>query len=364
MFEPPVNRVVKIILRDRDARRDVGVLADGDSIDLRQFPKGFTLRAEVEGKAQSVQLILNDTLVKTENFPPYTLKLRETIQPGNYQVVATAYTRNRAEGTAGTFLTVNFVVADEDPVAPKTIVEIAQDTDDLSVLVRALQRAKLAETLSGEGPFTVFAPTNQAFDQLLGLVGLKSVDQLPRFILRQLLLLHVAKGGLTSDELATQSRVNTLVGLPLFVRSDGPRLKVNNASVTAADIMASDGVVHMVNEVIFPDLRALLLASNERRMTTLYKSLLPTEEPLVPALTLTAYPNPQVNEIAIQAQGLAGETLSVAIIDPLGRYVARQELVVSGPQDELRLDMSSYAPGTYIVNAQSGGVYNYVRVIR
>ncbi len=362
--EPPVNRVVQIILRDRAARRDVGPLTNGDTIDLRQFPRGFTLRAETEGKVQSVQLILNDTLVQTENFPPYTLKLREIIQPGDYEVVATAYTRNRAEGTAGEPLRIAFVVADEPEPPLKAIVETAQETNNLSQLVRALQRAKLVDALNSEGPFTVFAPTDEAFDQLLGLVGLQRVDQLPPFILRQLLLLHVAKGELTSDQLAQQSRVNTLVGLPLFVRSDGPRLKVNNADVIAADVLASNGVIHLVDEVILPDLRALLLAPNERRMTTLYKSLLPTDEPLVPALTLTAYPNPQVNEIAIQAQGMAGETLLVAIIDPQGRYVARQELVVSGPQDELRLDMSSYAPGTYIVNAQGGGVYNYVRVVR
>jgi uncharacterized surface protein with fasciclin (FAS1) repeats len=352
------------MVRDRAARRDVGLLTDGDTIDLRQFPRGFTLRAHTEGRVQSVQLVLNDTLVQTENFPPYTLKLRETIQPGNYEVVATAYTRNRAEGTAGEPLRITFVVADEPEPPLKTIVEIAQETDNLSQLVRALQRARVAETLNGEGPFTVFAPTNEAFGQLLGLVGLQSVDQLPPFILRQLLLLHVAKGELTGEQLAQQPRVNTLVGLPLFVRSDGPRLKVNNADVVAADIQASNGVIHLVDEVILPDLRALLLAPNERRMTALYKSLLPTEEPLVPALNLTAYPNPQVSEIAIQAQGLAGETLSIAIIDPLGRRIAQQELVVSGPQDELRLDMSSYAPGTYIVNVQGGGVYNYVRVIK
>ena len=309
--------------------------------------------------------------MRIENYRPYTLFVQRGTDyggqrptPGPYRLIITPFAQDKALGEQGVPLVINFVVIDQPIRDERTIVEIARETENLSVLVQALQRAKLVETLEGKGPFTVFAPTNDAFNQLLGLFGLYSVERLPPFILRQLLLLHVSKGELTSDELAQQSRVNTLVGLPLFVRSDGPRLQVNNAEVIAADILAANGVVHVVDEVILPDLRALLLAPNERRMTTLYKSLLPTDEPLVPALTLTAYPNPEVNEIAIEAQGLAGETLSVAIIDPQGRYVARQELVIAGPQDELRLDMSSYAPGTYIVNAQGGGVYNDVRVIR
>ena len=367
----PDFSVAEFVLVDAATDLDIGTLAEGDTINLSTLPEGFDGRALTRGRVESVQFSLNDTLVRVENYRPYTLFVQRGTDyggqrptPGPYQLTITPFAQDKAQGEKGTPLVINFVVIDEPVRDERTIVEIAQDTENLSVLVQALQRAKLVETLNGEGPFTVFAPTNEAFDQLLGLFGLRSVDQLPPFILRQLLLLHVAKGERTSDNLATQSRVNTLVGLPLFVRSDGPRLQVNNADVVAADILASNGVVHLVDEVIVPDLRALLLAPNERRMTSLYKSLLPTEEPLVPALTLTAYPNPQVNEIAIQAQGLAGETLSVAIIDPQGRYVARQELVVSGPQDELRLDMSSYAPGTYIVNAQGGGVYNYVRVIR
>jgi uncharacterized surface protein with fasciclin (FAS1) repeats len=360
----------EFILVDAATNIDIETLTEGDTINLSTLPEGFDGRALTRGRVESVQFSLNDTLVRVENYRPYTLFVQRGTDyggqrpaPGSYQLIITPFAQDKAQGEKGTPLVINFVVIDEPVRDKRTIVEIAQNTENLSVLVQALQRTNLIETLNGDGPFTVFAPTDEAFDQLLGLFGLQGVDQLPPFVLRQLLLLHVSKGELTSDELATQSRVNTLVGLPLFVRSDGPRLRVNNADVVAADILASNGVVHLVDEVILPDLRALLLAPNERRMTTLYKSLLPTE-PLVPALTLTAYPNPQVNEIAIQAQGLAGETLSVSIIDPQGRYVARQELVVSGPQDELRLDMSSYAPGTYIVNAQGGGVYNYVRVIR
>ena len=363
--------ITQFIIVDAATDLDIGPLAEGDTINLATLPEGFDGRALTRGRLESVRFSLNDTLVRIENYRPYTLFVQRGTDyggqrptPGPYRLIITPFAQDKALGEQGVPLVINFVVIDQPIRDERTIVEIARETENLSVLVQALQRAKLVETLEGKGPFTVFAPTNDAFNQLLGLFGLYSVERLPPFILRQLLLLHVSKGELTSDELAQQSRVNTLVGLPLFVRSDGPRLQVNNAEVIAADILAANGVVHVVDEVILPDLRALLLAPNERRMTTLYKSLLPTDEPLVPALTLTAYPNPEVNEIAIEAQGLAGETLSVAIIDPQGRYVARQELVIAGPQDELRLDMSSYAPGTYIVNAQGGGVYNYVRVIR
>lgn len=245
----------------------------------------------------------------------------------------------------------------------KTIVEIASETDELSILVQAVQRARLTETLNGEGPFTVFAPTNQAFEKLLYLLHLSSVDQLPRFILRQLLLLHVAKGELTRDVLVNSSRVNTLVGLPLLVEGDSSMLRVNNARIITADIQASNGIVHLVDAVILPDLRALL-ATNERRITALGKSLIPEGGPLYPALTLSAFPNPGADEVTMQIEGLAGETLSVRVIDPQGRYIARQQYTVAGPQDTFTLDVGQFAEGLYIVNAQVGELYEYVRVMK
>ena len=363
--------VTRFVLVDPATDQDVGVLMDGDTIDLTVLSEGFDVRAIVAGATESVRFSLNDTLIRVENVPPYTLFVQQGSDyigqkpaVGLYHLTATPFTQDRAQGRAGNPLMVNVVVTDKtDEPAPMTIVEIASQTDELSILAQAIQRAGLTETLNGEGLFTVFAPTNQAFEELLYLLHLHSIDQLPRFILKQLLLLHVAKGSLTSDILENRSTVNTLVGLPLFVRGDSSVLQINNAKVKTADIRASNGVVHVVDAVILPDLLALL-GTNERRITALGKSLIPEDGPLHPALTLSAFPNPGTDEVTMQLEGLAGETLSVRVIDPQGRYIAQQQYTVVGPKDTFTLEVGQFGNGIYIVNAQVGELYEYVRLTK
>lgn len=138
--------------------------------------------------------------------------------------------------------------AQSDP--PGNIVEIAQATPELSTLVTAVSAAGLVDTLSGPGPFTVFAPTNAAFDALpAGTLDTLLAD--PTGQLASILKLHVMSGAVDSKAAiaAAGGTVKTLGG-PVTVELNGDKLVVGGATVTTADIKASNGVIHIINAVI------------------------------------------------------------------------------------------------------------------
>lgn len=148
----------------------------------------------------------------------------------------------------------------------KTIVEIAVATDDLSLLVGALQQANagLVETLGGDGPFTVFAPTNQAFVDLLGALGddyhsLADFDtQDEKDLLVKVLTYHVVAGTAAfSTDLSDGQMIETFQGESIGINISGSTVHVldatnANATVVLADVEASNGVVHVINKVLIP----------------------------------------------------------------------------------------------------------------
>lgn len=151
-------------------------------------------------------------------------------------------------------------------LSAKTIVELAIETDDLSLLVGALQQADagLVETLSGDGPFTVFAPTNAAFVALLDELG-DDYNSLSDFdtdeeksLLVKILTYHVVQGTAAfSTDLSNGQQIMTIQGEDVGINiKDGTVHIVDatgiNASVTTADIAASNGVVHIIDKVILP----------------------------------------------------------------------------------------------------------------
>ena len=139
------------------------------------------------------------------------------------------------------------------------IVGVASGSDSFNTLVQAVQAAGLVDTLSQGGPYTVFAPTDEAFAQLPS--GALEFLLMPenQDILKQVLTYHVVPGEVTSGELQTGS-VNALGG-GLAIRVDPNRVIVNNASVVNANIEASNGVIHAVNRVLMPaELRARLVS--------------------------------------------------------------------------------------------------------
>jgi uncharacterized surface protein with fasciclin (FAS1) repeats len=132
-----------------------------------------------------------------------------------------------------------------------TIVDIAAGNDSFSTLVQAVQAAGLVETLSGDGPFTVFAPTNEAFAALPDGALEFLLRPENQGVLQQVLTYHVVSGSVTSNQITT-GKVEAIGGGLAVLVSDG-NVIVNNASVVTADIDASNGVIHVVNRVLLSD---------------------------------------------------------------------------------------------------------------
>jgi len=134
-----------------------------------------------------------------------------------------------------------------------TIVEIAASNEDFSTLVAAVQAAGLADTLAGEGDFTVFAPTNDAFDALFASLGIVPEDLLAdKPLLTEVLLYHVALGELTSEEVAYLGELRMANGDLSTISVRGGSPYINDARIIATDIMASNGVIHVIDAVILP----------------------------------------------------------------------------------------------------------------
>jgi uncharacterized surface protein with fasciclin (FAS1) repeats len=127
-----------------------------------------------------------------------------------------------------------------------TIAEVAADAGNFIQLLAALDSAGLADTFAQPGNYTVFAPTDEAFEAL-GDVDL-SADEL-----KAILLFHVVGDSLTRDQLATDDIIPTLDGRPLFVNRDGATiLNISGAKILTFDIQASNGVIHVIDRVLIP----------------------------------------------------------------------------------------------------------------
>jgi uncharacterized surface protein with fasciclin (FAS1) repeats len=133
----------------------------------------------------------------------------------------------------------------------ETIVEIAAGNSTFSTLVKAVQAAGLAETLSGKGPFTVFAPTNEAFAALPKGTLEKLLKPENRNLLRKVLTYHVVSGDLMAKDLRS-GRVATVEGSSVAVRVRHGSVRVNRANVVKADIDANNGVIHVIDRVLLP----------------------------------------------------------------------------------------------------------------
>jgi uncharacterized surface protein with fasciclin (FAS1) repeats len=131
-----------------------------------------------------------------------------------------------------------------------TIVDVAAGNDSFDTLVQAVQTAGLADTLSNDGPYTVFGPTDDAFGDLPDGALDALLEPENRDLLTEILTYHVVPGEVTSDELDT-GVVDTLNG-GVAVRVDPDRIVVNDASVINPDIEASNGVIHAINRVLIP----------------------------------------------------------------------------------------------------------------
>ena len=147
--------------------------------------------------------------------------------------------------------------AGEESEASGTIVDVAAGNEDFSTLVAAVKAAALVDTLNGEGPFTVFAPTNEAFDALPA----GTVDSLlkpeNKDKLAAILTYHVVAGKVMAADLSDGQKVKTVQGEELTVGIDGDTVTLtdangNTVNVTKADVPASNGVIHVIDGVVTP----------------------------------------------------------------------------------------------------------------
>ena len=138
------------------------------------------------------------------------------------------------------------------PAAEKNVVDIAIGSPDHTTLVAAITAAGLVQTLKGAGPFTIFAPTNAAFAALPagtvdGLLKPESKDALTK-----ILTYHVVAGAVKAADLKDGQKVKTLQGEELTVSIKEGKVMINGATVTAADLTGSNGVVHVIDAVLMP----------------------------------------------------------------------------------------------------------------
>lgn len=202
-------------------------------------------------------LAATSTLAMAQTTPGTTMPT--TQQPATTQGMTTAQpaTGNTATTTADATATT---------AATGTIADTAMANPKLSTLVSAVKAADLATTLSGPGPFTVFAPENEAFTRLAPgtLDTLLKPENKPT--LTKVLTYHVVPGKVTLEQLRAQMKagggkatLTTVEGSPLTVSEEGAAIALTDASgnksyVAQPDVMASNGVVHVVNGVVVPKL--------------------------------------------------------------------------------------------------------------
>lgn len=219
---------------------------------------------------------------------------------------------------------------------PATVVDIALGSDDFSILVAALTRDDLTidfvGALSGEGPFTVFAPTNDAFVALLDELGVSSLDDIATETLEAVLQMHVVAGAVKSTDLSEGLAASTLLGQEItFSLEDGAAITDPNgrtSNITAVDIEAQNGVVHVIDRVILPDLSA-------------------TNAFIAAGIKAEFYPNPAKGFINVVTDS-PGARLSINDIS--GRTVLSERLNYSNQ----RIDISKVNAGIYFITIQDG----------
>jgi len=179
-------------------------------------------------------------------------------------LAATALSIGAPGFAAPTFAQDNPTVGGAAMMADMTIVENASKAPNLTTLVAAVEAAGLVETLQGEGPFTVFAPTNEAFEALPEGTVENLLKPENKEMLAKILTAHVISANATSEAAMQminddggKHNVTTVSGDALTLQMNGDKLIVidesgNGATVTTADVMQSNGVVHVIDKVLIP----------------------------------------------------------------------------------------------------------------
>ena len=140
----------------------------------------------------------------------------------------------------------------QDDVSQKDVVKVAAGSKDHTTLVAAVKQADLVNTLSNAGPFTVFAPTNAAFDKLpAGTVdGLMKPEK--KQALQDILQYHVSTSALTVDLLKNMQSLGMVNGGRITITEKDGKIMLNNSATIVASVKASNGMVHIIDQVLLP----------------------------------------------------------------------------------------------------------------
>lgn len=143
-------------------------------------------------------------------------------------------------------------VKEQQIPTPGTLASVIHDGVTFSILAKAVKAAELEETLSGKGPFTIFAPTDEAFGKLPSDTLDKLLLPENKEKLRTLLTYHVIAGQMLSSSL-TDGDVKTLSGDKVDIDVDGKKIEIDDANVVNSDVTATNGVFHVVDKVLVPE---------------------------------------------------------------------------------------------------------------
>jgi uncharacterized surface protein with fasciclin (FAS1) repeats len=210
------------------------------------------------------------------------------------------------------------------PAIPATVVDIIVNSPDHNTLEAAVVAAGLVETLSGDGPFTVFAPTDAAFAALpAGTVAALLAD-IPA--LTNILTYHVVGAEAFSSDLTDGQMVMTLQGSDVEVTINGNGVFINNAQVTVADLEAENGVVHVINAVLLPS--SVGISSIE-------------------SANFEIYPNPANNFINVRGEAAMNE---IRVLDLNGRNVMN---VALNGDTVAKVDVSGLSTGIYMLEIRT-----------
>ncbi|HEX2909098.1 MAG TPA: fasciclin domain-containing protein, partial [Phototrophicaceae bacterium] len=198
----------------------------------------------------------------------------------------------------------------------QTVVDVIAGNADLSTLAGLIETAGLAETLSGEGPFTVFAPTNAAFEALPAPVVAYLTSEAGKETLTAVLTYHVVPASVLAVDVTTGD-VASVAGDAISLEVTDAGVKVENAVVVTPDLAASNGVVHVIDAVILPDVE------------------LPAVDPLtvegdvVTAGSSTVYPVSEAMAARFTEEGYAGNVT----VDSIGSGAGFERFCVNGETD-------------------------------
>jgi uncharacterized surface protein with fasciclin (FAS1) repeats len=141
---------------------------------------------------------------------------------------------------------------DTSPAAPMDIVATAQAAGTFNTLAAALTAAELVDVLKGEGPFTVFAPTDEAFAKLPAGTVESLLKPENKAQLQAVLKYHVVAGKVLAADVVKLTSATTLEGSAVKVTVSGSTVMINDSNVTQTDVMASNGVIHVIDAVLLP----------------------------------------------------------------------------------------------------------------